>query len=80
MCCVKKSKPQNVIFYLWFPIVMGPPDSDFYSKKVLEIFYLTHFAKKICTNNDQINTTQTGEIFTRSYNLNQLTELAVERP
>ena len=33
--CVKKSEPQNLIFYLWFPIVLGPQDSEFVFQKNL---------------------------------------------
>ena len=32
--CVKKSEPQNLTIYLWFPTVLGPQDSEFFSKKI----------------------------------------------
>ena len=56
--CVKKSEPENLIFYLWFPIVLGPQDSEFFFPKNFRMsFTYPLFAMKICTKNGQINTT-----------------------
>ena len=61
--CVKKNEPKNLIFYLWFPIVLGPQDSEFFSQKNFRIsFTYPLFVMKIGTKNSQIITTKNGKI------------------